>query len=84
VKFYRKKLKYFAEYCEGQAVTEVSQLTSDLIRRYILELQSTHNSGGVHACSRLLRTLLYWVEQEEIMTFDWNNLIRKVKAPKLP
>jgi integrase/recombinase XerD len=84
VKFYKKKLKYFADYCEGQAVTQVSQLTPDMLRRYILELRDGHNSGGVHACFRSLRTLLLWVEQEEIMPFDWKNPIRKVKAPKLP
>jgi integrase/recombinase XerD len=84
VKFYRKKLRYFSEFCEGQAVTQVSQLTADLIRRYILELRDGHNDGGVNACFRSLRTLLYWVEQEEIMPFDWKNPIRKVKAPKLP
>jgi site-specific recombinase XerD len=84
VKFYKKKLKYFSEFCDGQAVTQVSQLTADLIRRYILEIQEGHNAGGVHACFRSLRTLLYWVEQEEIMPFDWKNPIRKVKAPRLP
>ena len=84
VEFYRKKLKYFTEFCEGQAVTQVSQLTPDFIRRYILELRDGHNDGGVHACFRSLRTLLYWVEQEEVMPFDWKNPIRKVKAPMLP
>ena len=84
VEFYRKKLKYFSEFCEGQAVTQVSQLTADLIRRYIIELQDGHNDGGVHACFRSLRSLLYWVEQEEIMPFEWKNPIRKVKAPRLP
>jgi site-specific recombinase XerD len=84
VKFYRKKLKYFEWYCEGQAVTQISQITADLIRRYILELQDGHNAGGIHACFRSLRTFLYWVEQEEIMPFDWKDPIRKVKAPKLP
>lgn len=84
VEFYRKKLKYFSEFCEGQAVTQVSQITSDFIRRYILELREAHNPGGVHACFRSLRTLLYWVGQEEIMPFDWKNPIRKVKAPKMP
>ena len=84
VKFYKKKLKYFSQFCEGQAVTQVSQLTPDLIRRYILQIAEGHNPGGVHACFRSLRTLLYWVEEEEIMPFDWKNPIRKVKAPKLP
>jgi site-specific recombinase XerD len=84
VKFYQKKLKYFSRFCEGQVVTQISQLTPDLIRRYILELRDGHNDGGVHACFRSLRTLLYWVEEEEIMPSDWQNPIRKVKAPRLP
>ena len=84
ISFYTKKLKYFLRYCEGQALTQVSQLTSDLIRRYILELSETHNPGGVHACFRPLRTLLYWIEDEEIMPQGWKNPIRRVKAPKLP
>ena len=84
ISFYTKKLKYFLKYCEGQALTQVSQLTSDLIRRYILELSETHNPGGVHACFRPLQTLLYWIEDEEIMPQGWKNPIRRVKAPKLP
>jgi site-specific recombinase XerD len=84
ISFYTKKLKYFLKYCEGQALTQVSQLTSDLIRRYILELSETYNPGGVHACFRPLRTLLYWIEDEEIMPQGWKNPIRRVKAPKLP
>src|SRR5215216_4496371 len=84
VKFYKKKLKYFAKFCEGQAVTQVGQLTPDLLRRYLLELSERHNPGGVHACFRTLRTLLLWVGQEEIMPIDWKNNIHKVKAPKLP
>jgi site-specific recombinase XerD len=84
VRFYQKKLRYFSTYCDGQAVTQVSQLTADLIRRFLLELSEGHNPGGVHACFRSLRTLLLWIEDEEIMPFDWKNPIRKVKAPKLP
>ncbi len=81
--FYRKKIKYFIEYCEVQAVTQISQLTSDLIRRFILQLAEKHNEGGVHACFRVLRTLLYWIEAEEIMPAEWKNPMRRVKAPKL-
>jgi site-specific recombinase XerD len=84
LRFYQKKLKYFSQFCDGQAVTQVSQVTPDLIRRYLLELSEKHNPGGIHACFRTLRTLLLWVQQEEIMPKDWNNPIRKVKAPKLP
>ena len=84
IKFYRKKLKYFLKFCEGQAVTQIAQLTPDLLRRYFVELSEGHNPGGVHACFRTLRTLLLWIGQEEIMPMDGKNPIRKVKAPKLP
>jgi hypothetical protein len=36
--FHTKKLKYFLEYGEGQALTQIAQLTTDLIRSYVLEL----------------------------------------------
>ena len=84
VLFYKKKLNYFAKFCESQALTQVGQLTPDLLRRYLLGLSDGHNPGGVHACFRTLRTLLLWVAQEEIMPLDWRNPIHKVKAPKLP
>ena len=82
IDFYTKKLKYFLKYCEGQALTQLSQITTDLIRRYILELSETHNPGGVHACFRPLRTLLYWVEDEEIMPQDWKNPIPFIAGPR--
>lgn len=81
--FYRKKLHYFLTFCETQAVTQASQITPDLIRRFLLWLADSHNEGGVHACFRPLRTLLYWVESEEILPADWRNPMRKVKAPRL-
>lgn len=84
IELYTKKLQYFLKYCERQALTQCSQITPDFIRRYLLELSETHNPGGVHACFRPLRTMLYWIEEEEIMSEGWKNPIRKVKAPKLP
>ena len=62
IELYVKKLQYFLKYCERQALTQVSQITSDFIRRYLLELSETHNPGGVNACFRPLRTMLYWIE----------------------
>jgi integrase/recombinase XerD len=84
IELYTKKLQYFLKYCERQVLTQVSQITSNFIRRYLLELSETHNPGGVHACFRPLRTMLYWIEEEEIMPPGWKNPIRRVKAPKLP
>lgn len=84
VQIYKKKLRYFAKFCESQEVTQVGQLTPDMLRRYLLELGETHHPGGVHVCFRALRTLLLWIGQEEIMPMDCKNPIHKVKAPKVP
>ena len=84
ISFYKKKLRYYMDYCDGQAVTQLSQVTPEQIRRFVIELAETYNPGGVHACFRPLRTLLRWVESEEIMPSQWKNPIRKVKAPKVP
>ncbi len=81
--FYQKKLEHFLSFCEQQTITQVSQITPDLIRRYILRMSETHNQGGVHCCFRPLRTLLLWVESEEIMPTNWKNPIRRAKAPRL-
>lgn len=82
--FYRSKLKLFVDYCEGQVISQVSQITPDVIRRFLLHLEDTnHNPGGIHACYRVLRTFLYWWESETEPD-DWKNPIRKVKAPKVP
>ncbi len=35
INFYKKKLKYFLKYCEDQAVTRLSQLTEDFLRRFL-------------------------------------------------
>ncbi len=84
IALYNKKLKYFLSYCERQVLTQISQLTPDFIRRYLLELSETHNPGGVHICFHSLRTMLYWIEEEEIMPDGWKNPTRRIKVPKLP
>lgn len=84
IELYTKKLRYFLKYCERQALTQCSQITPDFISRYLLELSETRYPGGVHACFRPLRTMLFWIEEDEIMPAGWKNPIRRVKAPKLP
>ena len=79
---YREKLNIFVEYCEGQALKRVTQITPAFIREYLLYLEKGHNPGGIHACYRVLKTFLFWWE-EETEPENWKNPIRKVKAPKL-
>src|SRR5262245_60321659 len=78
---YRVHLTHFTTYCDAQAITQLEQLTADILRRYLLFLAETHNQGGVHIFYRTLRAFLRWVEFEEVMPADWRNPIRKVKAP---
>lgn len=82
--FYQKKLELFTNYCENQLVKHITEITPQILREYLLFLESQgHNPGGVHACYRALKTFLYWWE-DEIEPENWKNPIRKVKAPKVP
>lgn len=81
--FYEKKLSLFAEFCEGQAIQYITQITAQTLREYLVWLeQSAHNPGGIHACYRAAKTFLYWWE-DELEPEGWKNPIRKVKAPKI-
>ena len=82
--FYQKKLDLFSQFCEGQIISQVTQLTPQILREYLLWLESRgHNPGGIHACYRTLKTFLYWWE-DELEPTGWSNPIRKVKAPRNP
>jgi len=82
--FYQKKLALFMSFLDGQAITRIFEISPTDIRQYIFELQeSGHNSGGVHACYRALKTFLRWYEAEA-EPGEWSNPIKKVKAPKVP
>lgn len=81
--FYRSKLELFTRFCEGQAVTQITQIDSNLIRQFMLWLEETgHNPGGIHACYRTLKTFLRWWE-DETEPDNWKNPISKVKAPRV-
>ena len=85
VEFYRKKLKLFLAFAEAHALTQLTELTPDFLRQFLLYLgEEKHNPGGVHTFFRSVRTFLRWVEFEEIMPEGWKNPIHKVKAPKVP
>ena len=81
--FYKEKLTKFHNYCDAQIITNILQITPNFIRQYLLYLEEVgHNSGGIHAHFRTLRTFLNWWEYEYDYD-DWKNPIRKVKSPKL-
>ncbi|MBI1854410.1 MAG: tyrosine-type recombinase/integrase [Chloroflexi bacterium] len=83
IEFYRSQLKIFSEYCKAQAVDEVMQITPDLMRGFLLQLEARgRNAGGRHAAYRAVRAFLRWYESEAEPD-AWSNPIRKVKPPKL-
>jgi integrase/recombinase XerD len=82
IKFYRERIGLFTSFCETQLITQTTQITPDVIRRFILSLEGDHNAGGIHACFRSLRAFLYWWENE-IEPEGWINPIKKIKAPRV-
>jgi integrase/recombinase XerD len=81
--FYRVRLEVFAQYCNSQAVKQITQIDPSFIRQYIFYLESKgHNAGGIHGFYRTLKTFLRWWENE-VEPEGWKNPIKKVKAPKL-
>jgi len=51
---------------------------------WAIQQASRFTTQGLVAGVDSSETLLYWVEEEEIMPSGWKNPIRRVKAPKLP
>jgi integrase len=84
LRFYRQKIKLFADYCDALTVKHISQITPSFLRQYLLYLEeSGHNPGGRHAAFRSLRAFFLWYK-DEVDPQGWSNPIRKVKAPKVP
>ncbi len=83
VEFYRAQLQTFAEYCKAEGVTLVMDLTPDLLRGFMLALDTGgRNAGGRHAAYRAVRAFLRWYENEAEPE-AWTNPIHKVKPPKV-
>jgi len=82
IDLYRSELGYFADYLRDLGVSDLLDLTPNLIRRWLLDLGQTRNPGGIHVNYRTLKTFLRWAWTEyEIETV---NPILKVKPPKVP
>ena len=83
LKYYKQELTFFLKYCEAEGITEVLDITPDLIRAFMLSLETKgRNEGGRHAAFRSVRVFLRWYEAEAEPE-AWANPIRKVKPPKV-
>jgi integrase/recombinase XerD len=82
--FYRAKIEKFLAFFDVQVINQVTQITPDLIRRWLLALEEAgHNPGGIHAHYRTLKAFLNWWA-DEVEPEAWRNPISKVKAPTVP
>lgn len=84
IEFYRKKLDAFLKFCSDLAITNISQISADDIRQFLIALdEKGHKPAGVHCYYRSVKTFLRWYEQEAEPE-GWRNPIKKVKAPIVP
>lgn len=83
VEYYRRQITFFQEYCENQGITDIEDVTTDVLRSYFISLDGAHNAGGKHAKYRAVKVFFLWYERE-YEPDDWKNPIHKVKPPKVP
>jgi len=80
IEFYRKKLQKFVDFCLPLGINDPIKISASDIRNFLIHLENNgHNHGGVHAHFRVVRSFMYWYEEENELT-DWTNPIRKVKV----
>jgi integrase/recombinase XerD len=81
IKYYRVENEIFQRFCAKIFIYHISDVTPDILRQYILDVQTRRNEQGVHANYRAVRALLYWYEGEYEPDY-WLNPIKKVRIPK--
>jgi len=81
--FYREKLDKFIHYCAQNSVENVTDVSPDLLRSYMLQMAEVrgNNKGNIHCFYRCVRAFLYWYENE-FEPEGWKNPIKKVKPPR--
>jgi site-specific recombinase XerD len=83
LKFYQVEFKRFRAYCDDLGIVALQDITTAMIRSYLIHLEDTgRNPGGINAGYRAIKTLFNWYE-EEVEPVDWKNPIRKIKTPRL-
>jgi site-specific recombinase XerD len=77
LRFYKQKLKLFADFCEAQAVQTIYQITPSFLRQFLLFLEEGgHNAGGRHGAFQPMRAFFLWYE-DEVEPQGWSNPIRQ-------
>jgi site-specific recombinase XerD len=82
--YYQVKMRKFSSYCDIRQIIQMSQITSDELRRFMAWLEENgHNAGGRHAFYAAIKAFMLWYELEAEPE-HWKNPIRKVKPPIVP
>ena len=83
IAYYRRCLRYWADFLGEQGVESVQETTPSHVRRFLVELaQCGHSPGGVATIFTGLRAFLRWYAREWASE-GWDPLAR-VQAPKRP
>jgi integrase/recombinase XerD len=75
IRFYQLELDYFSKWLGENK--SIEQISSHVIKKYLVEVSAHRNNGGVHASFRSIRALFFYLENE----YEIKNPIKKVKYP---
>lgn len=78
IRQYREKLCKWTDWLEENGCLSIGELTTYVIRSYLIEFRKNHNQGGTHSVYRVIKVFLRWVWME--YDFTWPNPIAKVKC----
>ena len=80
-RMYTDVLKSFEKHCKAKKYSEVSDITSGVLKEYALYLQEKGlKSGGIALQFRVIRAMLFYAEREEIET---TRPFKKFQMPKI-
>lgn len=78
IRTYKHTITRLIEWLEGQAVTQIEEVTAAHLREYFIELSEEHNVGGVEVYHRPIRAMFKWYWDEYEM--ETRNPIDRVKV----
>jgi site-specific recombinase XerD len=81
LRYYETELRWFSQYLDAQRIRTLEDLTPQLIRQYLIHLQSTRNANGIDASYRAIKAFLSWWSIE-LDDPAYKNPILKVARPK--
>ena len=82
IEFYGWKLRLIDRFFYTQGISNVNEITPDIIRAMMINLESSHTPGGVHQVYRVIRTFLRWYAIEAEPD-NWHDPLANIKPPRL-